>query len=101
MPERLVIANTSPLLYLHQVGQLELLRSLYRLVVAPSAVAQELETGGRLGAAVPDLKRLTWIEVRAAESAVLVPAINDLGPGEAEVIALGLENPGSLMILDD
>lgn len=25
----------------------------------------------------------------------------DLGPGEAEILALGLENPGSLLVLDD
>jgi predicted nucleic acid-binding protein len=33
MPERLVIANTSPLFYLHQIGHLEVLRGLYRGVV--------------------------------------------------------------------
>jgi predicted nucleic acid-binding protein len=29
MPDRLVVCNTSPLLYLHQVGRLGLLRDLY------------------------------------------------------------------------
>ena len=31
----------------------------------------------------------------------LVPLVTDLGPGETETIALGLEYPGSLVILDD
>lgn len=101
MPERVVIANTSPLLYLHQVGHLDLLRVLYRSIVVPPAVLGELEAGGRVGIAVPDLAGLSWVEVRAVQSRILIPAIVDLGPGEAEAIALGLEHPGSLLILDD
>lgn len=42
MPERVVVCNTSPLLYLHQVGQLELLKSLYQRIKIPSAVREEL-----------------------------------------------------------
>jgi len=38
MPERTVVCNTSPLLYLYQVGQLGLLQSLYGQVVTPQAV---------------------------------------------------------------
>jgi uncharacterized protein len=35
------------------------------------------------------------------QSIALITAILDLGPGEAEVIALGLEHRGSLLIIDD
>ncbi len=45
MPETLVIVNTSPLLYLHQVDCLELLQQLYDTITVPPAVPQELETG--------------------------------------------------------
>lgn len=38
---------------------------------------------------------------KTVQSRALIPAVVDLGPGEAEVIALGLEHPGSLLILDD
>jgi|SRR6185312_5132745 len=34
MPDRLVISNTSPLLYLHQAGQLDLLKRLYGRVLS-------------------------------------------------------------------
>lgn len=34
-------------------------------------------------------------------STVSIPIVMDLGRGEAEVIALGLENPNSRLILDD
>ena len=42
MPERLIIANTSPLLYLQLVGCLDVLRALYGVVVVPPAVQTEL-----------------------------------------------------------
>ncbi len=38
MPERLVITNTSPLLYLHLVGHLAVLQNLYGAIVIPPAV---------------------------------------------------------------
>ena len=37
MPNRLVIVNTSPLLYLHQTDCLYLLQQLYKRVTAPGA----------------------------------------------------------------
>lgn len=37
-PESCVIVNTSPLLYLHQVGYLELLQQLYKRIIVPAAV---------------------------------------------------------------
>lgn len=53
MPERLVIANTSPLFYLHQIGRLEVLRALYERIVIPPAVQAELAAGGQAGFAPP------------------------------------------------
>ena len=101
MPDRLVISNTSPLLYLHQIGCLDLLKALYGAVVAPPAVERELHIGAAKGINVPDLSALSWVKVRPVKNPKLLPAVVDLGPGEAEVIALGLENPDSLLILDD
>lgn len=101
MPERLVISNTSPLLYLHQIGRIELLKKLYGAVVAPPAVERELRVGSAKGVDVPDLSALAWVKVRAVADPKLLPVVIDLGSGEAEVIALGLENPNSLLILDD
>ncbi len=64
-----VITNTSPLLYLHQVGYLNILQQLYRTVLIPPAVRQELETGRRKGLDVPDINSLAWIQVRPVASA--------------------------------
>lgn len=99
-PDSLAVINTSPLLYLHQVGQLDVLPKLYSQIIAPIAVEQELAVGQASNINVPELSRLNWLQVQAVEPAA-VPNVIDLGRGEAEVIALGLENPDSLLILDD
>ena len=49
----IVIADTSPLQYLFQVGQLALLEQLFQAIQVPEAVRDELEVGRRLGFDVP------------------------------------------------
>jgi predicted nucleic acid-binding protein len=101
MPDRLVISNTSPLLYLHQVGHLELLTKLYGRVWIPPAVQEELRAGAERGVTVPDPETLEWLRVQPLRDTTLLPVVIDLGAGEAEAIALALAHPGSLLILDD
>lgn len=45
MPE--AISNTSPLLYLHQIGVLHLLPELFDKIWVPGAVVHELNEGRR------------------------------------------------------
>jgi predicted nucleic acid-binding protein len=96
-----VISNTSPLLYLHQVGQLEILPKLYGEIMTPVAVEQELLVGKQQGINVPNIPDLDWLEVHTIASETNIPNVIDLGRGEAEVIALGFTYPNSLLILDD
>jgi len=100
MPE-LVITNTSPLFYLHRLGQLELLHKLYGRILVPEAVVEELKAGGDQGEDVPDIADYDWVEVCSVRVPEVVSLIMDLGPGEAQVLAMALENPGSLAIIDD
>jgi predicted nucleic acid-binding protein len=99
MPD--VIANTSPIQYLHQLGELQLLSQLYGSVIVPPAVAEEIAEGRTLGHQLPDLGGLPWLEVAAPASALLLPLAAGLGAGELGVLALGQERRGSLVILDD
>ncbi len=101
MPERRTISNTSPLLYLHLVRQLDLFPQLYGTVFVPPAVEAELQAGAERGVDVPQIKVLHWLQVMPLASVTSIPMVMDLGRGEAEVIALGLENPNSRLILDD
>lgn len=97
----LVISNTSPLFYLYRLGQLDLLQKLYRRIHVPVAVVEELRVGREQGEEAPDVADYDWIEVCSVQAPEVVQLIADLGPGEAEVLILALENPGSLVILDE
>lgn len=100
MPE--VISNTSPLQYLHQLGLLDLLRRLVGYITVPTGVVKELEAGHELGLDLPDISALDWISVRDPEQGGHQLPTMDLGRGETEVLQLGLESTGEvLIILDD
>jgi predicted nucleic acid-binding protein len=61
MPE--VIANTSPLQYLFQLGLLHLLPDLYGEVSVPVSVVNEVRSGLAHGVALPDLDSLRWLRI--------------------------------------
>ena len=99
MPE--AISNTSPLLYLYRGGVLEWLPQLFSEIWVPNAVVLELQEGQRRGYDVPNPSDHTWLEVvepRAVPSEWLTL---DLGAGELAAMALALENPGRIVLLDD
>lgn len=99
MPE--AIADTSPLVYLFRIGVLDWLPKLFSEVWVPSAVASELDEGHRRGYNVPRPGDCTWLQIvdpRAIPSEWLTL---DLGPGELAAMALALENPTCIVLLDD
>ena len=67
----------------------------------PSAVRLELTIGTERGHDTPDVSSIEWVRCVEVPDRSLLPAVVDLGPGESEVIALGLAHPGSLALLDD
>ena len=99
MPE--IIANTSPLQYLHQLGALTVFPKLVGSIIVPPAVHDELSAGRKLGLDLPDIQKLDWISVRLPSSSVALPMVNNLGAGERQVLALALETADAICILDD
>ena len=57
--------------------------------------------GRRLNLHLPDPTSLQGLTVRSVRDNTLMPLVTNLGDGEKEVLALGLETPDSLLILDD
>ncbi len=96
-----VVCNTSPLQYLHQAGCLQVLPALVDKIIVPPAVVDELSVGKKAGIDLPEVSRLNWLEIRSPASIAALPLITDLGPGESQVLALALEIPGTVVILDD
>jgi hypothetical protein len=89
-----VVSNSSPLIALTQIGQLDLLRRLHPCILIPPAVAREV---------APTLARLPdWILVRELAHPLQPGTVSgSIGPGEREAISLGLELGAALLILDE
>jgi predicted nucleic acid-binding protein len=96
-----VICDTSPLQYLYQLDLLHILPALSEQVIVPAAVEQELAVGRALGVSLPDVTLLDWVIVRRPTSEPALPLINDLGPGETQVLMLALESHDAIVVLDD
>lgn len=95
------ISNTTPIFYLHRVGQLDLLRKLYNEIIVPKAVIEELDEGKKQGEDIPEIKSHQWIKVREIQVPSHIKLIPDLGKGESEVLSLGLDEKQLLLIIDD
>lgn len=95
---REVVSNTSPLLYLHQLGKLDLLRALYSEVLVPMSVVEELMAGRAAGHDVPTVEALPWVKIVSSPTLALLRLAADLGKGECEAIA---HERNALLILDD
>jgi uncharacterized protein len=96
-----VITDTSPIQYLCQIAQLELLPTLYGQIRMPQAVADELAQGLVQGISLPDPTSLSWITLCPVPSSILIPDLPNLGAGEREALSLAIAIPASLVILDD
>lgn len=96
---RLVIADTGPLNYLIQIGQVELLPYLFERVVLPSTVHTELSDSRaplsvrRWIAAVP-----AWLEIHQT---TVLPQVSGLHAGETAAIALAKSLHADLLLMDD
>jgi hypothetical protein len=64
-------------------------------------VVAELDEGRAHGLDVPDVGSLKWVRIRTPTGVSALPLVNDLGPGETEVLMLALELPGTIALLDD
>ena len=96
-----VITNTSPLIYLHRAEVLDWLNRLFDSVWVPGSVIAEIQQGRRLGYEVPDVEALPWLQVVDPAHLPYKWLALDLWPGELAAMALGLENPERILLLDD
>ena len=95
---RKVVVNTTPLIALAGIGQIELLRKLYGKVYIPGAVMDEIESEP----ARSQVMNAEWIVKRTIthpEQKALYKA--RLHAGEVEVMILALEESADLVIMDD
>ncbi len=89
MPD--IISNTSCLILLTKIQQLDLLKSLYESIIITDTVKAEF------GESIPN-----FIKIKNPNQEFSVKSLEQiLDSGEASTIALALESKDSLVILDD
>jgi predicted nucleic acid-binding protein len=99
--DRVLVVNASPLIFLARIERLDLLTSLAKSLVVPAAVIREIEAGSDRDATadqIQDLASILRVDDRPVPERVRVW---DLGAGESQVLAHGLDRPGSEVVLDD
>ena len=95
------ISNTSPLLYLYRIHAINWLPKLFDEVWTPEAVKNELLAGRSKGYDVPNPDDYPWLRVVDPKSMPSEWLALDLGVGEIAAMALALENPKRIVLLDD
>jgi len=77
------------------------LRKLYDEIIIPNAVIEELAEGKKQGEDVPEINKYQWIKAKKIQVPSQIKLVPDLGKGESEVLALGLDEKQHLLIIDD
>jgi uncharacterized protein len=98
----IVVSDTSPILNLARINRLQLLASLYREIVIPSAVYEELAASTGDLAATADFASSPWIVVATVQDQERVKQLRKiLDYGEAEAVILAIERKADLFLVDE
>ena len=98
----LVISNTTPMINFAEIGRMDVLQQLFGEIVIPPAVADELHEKRDLFPAVARAMELPFIRIVAPMDRSLVSTLTlDLHLGEAECLALALEQTTEVLLLLD
>ena len=98
---RVIVADTAPLNYLVVIEAIGILPRLFASVLIPLAVKKELSHGhAPVAVSTWIASPPAWLKVVNLKTS-LAPALSYLDIGEAEAITLALEQPGTLLLMDD
>ncbi|MEM9008127.1 MAG: DUF3368 domain-containing protein [Cyanobacteria bacterium P01_F01_bin.86] len=101
----IVVSDTSPITNLAAIGQLDLLRQLYRAIVIPFAVNNEMTGTSKPVPGALEVQTFDWIRTQAVADAQSVTDLQmrhiSIDRGEAEAIALAVELSAGLLLMDE
>jgi predicted nucleic acid-binding protein len=95
-----VVSNTTPLLSFLKIDKLDVLKALYKKILIPQAVYQEIEAGKDRDF-YTDLQKLDWIIIEPVKSHRERMYLFDPDDGEAETLILAREQNADLAIIDE
>lgn len=97
----MIIADSSPLIALTRINQLEILQDLYAEVLVPPAVWEEITLRGIDRPGAYEISKTSWIKQKIPDIKIVESLSILTDRGEAEVIALARVLPDSIVLLDD
>lgn len=99
---RLIVADTSPLVYLLLIDHIAILPQLFEAILVPNAVFGELRNPrapGQVQAWAADLPN--WVEIKSVPDLSQDAALQSLGAGERAAISLALSIHADLVLMDE
>jgi len=97
-----VVLNTSPIIYLSSIGEINILEKLFGEVLIPEAVKREVISGGEGSFGFKEVNEEKWIKTRKIKSeSAKTYLLTDLDDGEAEVIVLAEDEKADIIVMDD
>ena len=98
----IVVSDTSPVMNLAIIGQLQLLERLYGVVSIPEGVAEELKVLAQYHEELQGVLQQDWLKIcRVSNSLAVQTLILELDQGEAEAIVLAQEKRADLLLMDE
>lgn len=97
-----IVSNSTPLIALSRIGRLDVLRELFKEVMVPTEVYDELVVKGKDRPGSEEISTAGWIRRQAVQDSSLAADLGSrgLGRGEAEAVALARET-SSICLTDD
>lgn len=95
------VCNTSPLISLARIGRLDLVESLAPRIMVPATVIREAEAGASRDTAALAIRSASRLQIKPDVELPETIRSWRLDPGESQVLAMAMQEPGCGVILDD
>lgn len=99
---RIIVADTTPIRYLAEIGHLDLLPRLFETIYIPSVVYAELQQS----ATPPDVSNQlapppSWLKIVSPQNVDTDPVFLVLDEGERSALSLGVQLRADLILIDE
>ncbi len=99
---KIIVADSSCLIALSKIGELNILKQLFSHIFIPKAVYTEVAIRGEGRPGSKEVISAHWIKTQQVKDELAVNALRlQLGAGESEAIVLAAETNADFIILDD
>ena len=97
-----IVSNSTPLIALSRINELDLLRIIFGTIIVPCAVYDEVVSEGSGKPGVKEVTSTSWIIRMEVQNRLAVSMLQvDLDRGEAEAVVLAKEMGADYLLLDE